>query len=956
MANSIIILGSYESIYFGMTPESGELGQWVFVTIKSQRATIAHAAVEADGMAMSTRLALLPGIRAYKAFAPVLWPRSYGCTGTISLEAEGELASSPIEVGHHRPWKIYVLSDLCMDYTWAYGTDAACHADDMAVVEAEMRCIEATSSQPAHEQNRYNFVVSREVELYAANHDPGDVEKLFARIRDGHLSVSPFPTMSLTASQGFEELVRQFSPVRAWELEHGMSAQYANHQETPSMTWTLASVLAGSGIPYLVSGLLPFETPWNKRLAEPPLYWWEGPDGSRVLVRRYNHDYMEAGFVLRDHATIRQAIERRVVPEYEKLGDAFPFDAVGLVGCYGDLSFETRGFPQRKCTGISEYNAQGWEYPRLINASHELFWQDVQSQVDAGRSVPTFRGDYGAGWEIWLATLAAPFAQWRRAQERGPAADRFSLAASRLEPRRRAEQKEPMDRAWKALIALSDHAWNGSDGANRSLNLGLRRRWAQEANAGFDACIGSALEAIARRISSPSGDAVAVFNALGWSRTAMARWEVPDERPRAVRDMGTGAAVSVQLQAEGGRRYLCFEAADVPAVGYRTYAISADCSTPPPEPDAERTAAVPVRAVIENRQYALEVDPATGGIRSLLSKALGREMADQDSPWRLNQWLYRVQGRDVPVTSARISGVTRGPVFSEIAVETSGPGITVSSFIRLYAHADRIDIRNVVEKVPTEERESLHFAFPVDIPGRVFRFEAPGAVITAGETGRGGEQLPGSGQAYTAVRHFADASNGSFGVTLSQADSGFVQFGRRTEEEDPVEPDPSSSTMLALALGNSVNFGEVTRDQGGDAAFVFSFSLRVHGPFEPDECVRFAWEDNNGLEARPVHAGSAAVLPGGAHGFIEVQGEGIVLLNMKGAEDLPEGIVVRLWNTREREREAMVALPGLGAIRGAQLTDLLERPLGELPVANGGVRVKVPPRGYATVLFTMAAA
>ena len=157
-----------------------------------------------------------------------------------------------------------------------------------------------------------------------------------------------------------------------------------------------------------------------------------------------------------------------------------------------------------------------------------------------------------------------------------------------------------------------------------------------------------------------------------------------------------------------------------------------------------------------------------------------------------------------------------------------------------------------------------------------------------------------------------------------------------------------------MALGNAVNYAEVTRDQGGDARFLFRFSLRVHGPFEPCHAVQFAWEDNNELVGRRLTTGTSGSLPAGRHGFLDVQGEGIITSNMKTAEESPQGLVLRLWNLREREGAAVIRTPGLGEIRSAFRTDLLERRQEELPLLDGGVKVTVPSRGYATVLINLA--
>jgi len=279
--------------------------------------------------------------------------------------------------------------------------------------------------------------------------------------------------------------------------------------------------------------------------------------------------------------------------------------------------------------------------------------------------------------------------------------------------------------------------------------------------------------------------------------------------------------------------------------------------------------------------------------------------------------------------------------------------------IRLYAATDRIDLRNEVTRATTDQRESLHVLFPFAVPGGQYRFEAPGAIVRAGEGSFGGEQLPGSGQAYTALRHFADVSNERIGVTLSQADSGFVQFGHRTEAEDPTGPSDADSTLVAFVLDNTVNYAEVTRDQGGDARFLFRFSIREHGPFDPLEAVRFAWEDNNEAlvhrlpdPSSPIGGPADRRILAATHSFLRIAEDAMVLVNLKSAEEEPStGVVVRIWNPTEKASDATLRLSPTLLIRKAWAADLLERPQGELRVAEDTLTVPVPARGYATVIL-----
>jgi alpha-mannosidase len=233
------------------------------------------------------------------------------------------------------------------------------------------------------------------------------------------------------------------------------------------------------------------------------------------------------------------------------------------------------------------------------------------------------------------------------------------------------------------------------------------------------------------------------------------------------------------------------------------------------------------------------------------------------------------------------------------------------------------------------------------VPGRRYRLEAPGAIIDPEA-----DLLPGAGQAVNAVRHFVDVHNDDFGVTLSQVDSGLVEFGHRTTAEDPLRPDPANSTVLAMALDNMMDWNEADRNQAGETHFRFRYSLRGHGPgFDACAAVRFGWEDNNELEPTLLPAGQGGALPADAHSFLRVGPGSVILTALKVAEE--EGLVARLRECAGAGERASLAVAGLGAVKEARRTDLLERDRESLMVQDGEIEVPVRRRGLATVRLVM---
>jgi hypothetical protein len=743
--------------------------------------------------------------------------------------------------------------------------------------------------------------------------------------------------MFATNDVTLEEMIRHFYPARTWAIEHGLDMGYGNHQETPTISWAMASVLAGAGVKHLVKSILPYECPWAKRLEEPPIFIWEGPDGSRILVRRRNEDYVEAHWVTRELRATNTALHREVIPTYEKLGDAYPFDAVGLVGVYGDLSPRTRERAARKATVIAEYNAQGWEYPRLVNASHKQFWDDIDCQIGERKiELPVYRGDYGHGWDSWPACLAHDFAGWRRAQERANTADRLAVITSHLSPVRHAAMAETLADGWLNLISLHDHAWNGANAENLVANAAFRRRWQVKANAAFDAVVDEGLAALAGKIATGEEGGILVFNGLGWSRSGTARVTGLSAGAQ-VTDVATGKRVATQAGVEGGESVVYLAVGDVPPVGYRAYAVTAGAPAEDPGPWVRG------ENRLEGPFYAVEISPVTGGIVSLFDKTRNVELVDPTSPHHLNQCLYLSEDVEHTPRAATIEYGASGPLFAQLVVRALLKNTSLTSTITLYTDQDRVDIRNELDKEPTDERQELDFAFPFQVPDRQVRYELPGAIITPGADHR-----PGSGLNVYTVRHFIDLFNHDYGVTLSQADSGLFELGRRTTMEDPAEPVLDNSTVLALAMENTIDWNEAIRDQTGVRHFIYRFSIRGHaGGFDPVGGLRFGWEDNNELLTALLPARQQGELPGTTHSFLSVSPDNVILAGFKVAEE--GGLIVRLWECAGKHTEARVTVGELGELEEAAATDLMERNDAPLVVKEDGVVALVKAHGIATV-------
>ena len=951
------IIKTEETFYFSTVEKV--LRQWILVTVANRidREIKATITITAGKEAVSTPLLITPGTTAYRCHAKTLWPdHTPESAALLVLASEHQNIRSAVSVGTHRPWKMYVLSDVCTDYLWVYDDESKMRKDDSELLEAEIDLARATRHLPSHNRNRYNFVHAREVEFFLERF-PHRAAELFERIRNDDLTFNPLLNMCLTQAMGIEDSIRQLYPARNLALRERLDIGYANHQETPTMAWGFASLLAGCGINHLVTGILPYECPWAKRLEEEPVFCWEGPDGRKILVRRYNKHYIEASFLLNGLAPTNKHVHETLVPDYAGLKERYLFDAISLVGCYGDLAENSKTLPEIKTASIIAYNNQGWEYPRLINASHKLFWDDIDSQIKfRSINLPVYSGDYGVSWDAWPAALAKYVAGWRRAQLKAVSADLCAAIGSVFNSKWYQSGRKELHDGWMNTLYMADHAWNGWPESNRNYNAELRKKWQSEANSKLDSVIDESLAVIAQQIPSKSGNRFMVFNTLGWSRTSPAAMIAHDPNPDII-DLTTGQSIQYQIVKDTKQSHIHFVPENVPSAGYKVIEVKsckkkqkwpACCSINGP--------------VIENSFYRIKISEKTGGIISIYDKTRKCELVDKQSPYHLNQCLYVSEtdtnaSTDFPMESlkhyskpveykaalAKITAGANGPVFGELIVTSSLQAINIKTIITLYAGIDRIDIRNEVEKKPTPEKQELNFAFPFNVPGRRYRVETPGCMLDPER-----DMRPGAGMNATAVRHIVDVYNDSYGVLFSPVDTFLIEFGHRTTMEDVLRIDPSNSTILSLAMHNCIDWNETNRTQNNETCFVFRYSIAGHaGGHDPVRAVRFGQECNNELLTCQMGKNPKGSLPEHAHSFVTIDDDRAILVCFKKAEE--DGYVARLWNCSEQPLDASLTISGLGKVKTAQATDLLEMNKGTLDPHDNTATIPLAKNEVATM-------
>ena len=814
-------------------------------------------------------------------------------------------------------WTIYITNDNCPDYTWGYDEERTRQAF-ADIVRAHLDEMKRTDGEPPQNRDRYNMAVTQEALCFVERY-PDRKDELIRRIKEGRVFVSPYLCNSLWAFQSFESAVRTFYPARRLEKQWGIPMDVAEHIEEPSLPWGAASILAGCGVRWLSVPFYNYDSTF-RNLKNPPLFIFEGPDGSRVRVvmdpwASNKASYAQGAQLLRDTKTILSDW----LPHYRPLGDSYPVRAILASGTHGDISPQSGGQARGFADAIINYNAGAGDHPTLVNATLPAFCRAVDEAQARTPFLPTLRGCFGHSWDVWPVSLAKYVADLREGERAFLTAESLLALASARRPELRAATRADRERAEWFWAMLADHAWNGSNARNKLVNAELRRKWSAELNDISGRLLQTGWGAMGLQ---PSEGDLVVFNGLSVPRKDLVRIEAADGMA-AVSD-GPSPLAS-QIVEEDGHRILCFVSPRVEGFGFRQFQLK-----PGARPASSNSRVKATFEDLESPYCRVQLDYETGGVGSLIHKPTGTELLVGPKTRTLCQTTCST-GPAYELIDAAV--VANGPVLARVRTEGTIGKLEVIQFITVYAELDRVDFDIRLIKPVTTREERLCQVFPVFRKGATLRIETPGAVIRP-RLQPEGDLLPDADTRRFAVQGFVDMTSPQGpGVTIAPLDAFLLR--------NDLEP------LTFEALGNDQNYREVVQDQHGLAEFRFRYSLRAHAG-EYNGAEAFAWSRS---VASPLLAVAGALRDGSAlaaaPSVVAVDPTRAIATCLKPADSATSpGCLLRLGETAGRSGPLTVAVPGS---KRAFRTDLLERDLEELKINQGNVTFDLRAHGFGAL-------
>ncbi len=876
-------------------------------------------------------------------------------SGVLVIKTPSAVRTFPVELTPAKKWKLFIVPQEHLDIGF---TDYAAKVAELQSQSLD-GVIDLMKEVPDFRWTLDGYWV---LDQYLNGRSPERGHELLRLIKDGKITVPPQFANQHTGVASLEGLARSLYDSHFFAKQHDLPLGAAHITDVPSYSWSYASILHDARVKYFAAASNSWRAPgvlqarWNEKSP----FYWEGPDGGRVLMW-YSRAYLQMATLF--GTPPRLAAVRDSLPVFLQAysGPNYKANAAIIFG----TQLENTVLSKEQAYLRGEWQKQ-YAWPRLEYSNFADAMGEIEKQF--GSDIPVYRGDLGPYWEDGFGSDSKHTALHRQNQQRILSAEKLATIPALLSPELRPDHRQ-LAHAWNNMLLFDEHTWTyvgattqpeneqtetqlalkgaRTTEAEREITESLQRGWAQ-----FESFLG------------PKDPSLVVFNPLNWRRSGLVSFDLQDGL--GLFDTTTGKLVpyetvsigkSTPLPGFGGSyRRVRFAAENVPGLGYKLFGLRSA-----PVQSAESPRKTVDGTTFENSYYRITVDPGSCAVSEIWDKELNRELVDAASVFRFGTYLYVTGADDMPNNSlyrygatlkppalstavashGRVLGAKQVPFGTIITMEASAPNTpAIRLEITLYNAKKQIDFAYRLSKEATIKKEAVYIAFPFAANNPEFGYDTQNGWVNPAK-----DELPGGSHEWYAVQHWAAVHDAEFMAAMIPRDAPLVSFGDIVRGNWPTEFRPKSSSIFSWVMNNywGTNFAP---QQGGE--FTFRYSLVSGRALDPAELTRLGNEAMTPLEVDLV---GAAILPGtlpsDEASLLEVDNSSISVATWKLAED-GQGSILRLQETAGKPQSV--------EIRSAYLKmdqvwrcSLLEDNLQELRVNGHAFQIEVKPFEIVTL-------
>jgi alpha-mannosidase len=716
---------------------------------------------------------------------------------------QGKVEKSVVMEGA-RKWEVYYLPHSHLDIGYTHR-----HEDVMSLqhrnLDQAIALAERTKNYPEGSRFKWNVETMWPVQDYLDRYkETARADAFKAAVKEGRVALNGSIGNILTGLCKQEELTHLFDDAHRVGKDLGVEVRSVMMSDVPGASWGIVTAMAENGMKYF--SMAPNYVPHletggsrvglaHKEWGDYPFYWASPSGEEKVLCwsagkgYSYFHDWLAGKLSSSGLDPLWEYLNTLEVKEFPYTFSYLRYTVNG-----------DNGPPDADMPDIIRKWNEEYEYPRFhIGTTEELFTRFEQVYGD---KLPVFKGDFTPYWEDGAASTAEESSMNRYNAERLNQLEvLWSITRSKNYP------AENFSNAWRNVSLFSEHTWGASASGPDPDSEFTRALWRQKQAFALraDSLTNQIVKEFQASINvSDRGEYIHVFNTNLWPRTDVVTFSC-SQNLNAKRLIDENMRETM-LQKYNDSTWM-FIASDVQPLSSKVYRIIG--LTPTTSKNFSKDDTVPFMVKGNSMSNGLiSVSIGDDGAIASLTDNKGFNYAAGKG---LNEYIYTGRNADSPqyVTSVEnIEQVNNGPVSATLRITSKAPGCNLlTREITIYKNIERVDIRNVVDKIDSRAKENVRFAFPFNINNAETIIDLP-----FGESRPEREQLSGANKNFYSVNNGVSISGMKQNVLLTTVGTPILEVGGmqgeawmsdRREFLDWSRSASSSSTVYSWVMNNS---------------------------------------------------------------------------------------------------------------------------------------------------------
>jgi len=836
-----------------------------------------------------------------------------------------------------------VLAEAKIDLAGNSHIDAAWLWPKSETIDVVKRTF-TTALQLMNEYPDYTFSQSAaQYTEWMAEKYPALNEQIKQRVKEGRWEIvgGMWVEPDLNLPDGESQVRQLLLGQRLFQDQYGVVARIGWNPDSFGYNWQTPQIYKRSGLDYFVTQKMH----WNDTNQLPfRLFWWESPDGSKVLTyfpTDYVHDNVNPSRISADFAEsadrnpgTTEMLDLYGIgdhgggPTRAMLDQANHWIAAGKQDAIPTMRYHTA---QNYFTSVEKNlnpTSPTWDYSSIAKG------YTAPPAANGALGIPTWKDELYFEYHRGVYTTQAAHKRNMRTSEVATldAEKLASLAWLNGKPYPNVELTE----SWKKITFNGFHDLAAGSGI-AIIYKDAQRDYTEVFNS--DTLITNASrETLANQIDTAKqpGVPVLVTNTLAWPRkeTIQINVQTPEAGELTLTD-DSGSKLPYEDLNEGSniREHTVLATVDVPALGYTVLHATASVAK-----QARSYENAPAELTLANDKLTVTIDSKTGCItqigdpsmthKYLAPNSCGNQLqAFADTPKQYDAWNIDPGTLDKAPTILdhvdSIHVVRYSPLRKTILISRHWQNSTFIQSISLDAGADHVDITNDIDW--HESHVLLKAAFPLAATAPKATYEIPYGSIERPTTRDNSWE---KAQFEVPAMRWADLGDDKQGVSiLNDSKYGYDAAGN----------------TLRITLLRSPTWPDAEADRGHQH---FVYSLYPHtGSWKQAQTVRRGYELNDPLKATQVFA-HTGTLPAQSS-WAEVENPNVTLTAIKKAED-SDALVFRMYEWAGTPTEVKLHIPH-GATYAVE-SNMMEQPEGEhLPLTGDVVTIPIKPYEILTL-------